>query len=42
MPGVFVVAAALAIGEAIDDLALIAEASLDGEWDGQVRYPPLR
>lgn len=42
MPGVFVVTAALAIGEVIEDLALIAEASLDDEWDGQVRYLPLR
>lgn len=42
MAGVFIVPARLAIGEAIEELALLAEASLDGEWDGQVRYLPLR
>jgi hypothetical protein len=42
MAGVFVVPATLAIGDAIDELVLIAEASLDGEWDGEVRYLPLR
>ena len=42
MAGVFVVPAMLAIGEAIEDLALLAEASLDGEWDSQVRYLPFR
>lgn len=42
MPGVFVVPAVLAIGDAIEELALIAEASLDDEWTGQVRYLPLR
>ena len=25
-----------------DDLLLIAECSLPGEWEGQVRYLPLR
>lgn len=42
MAGVIIVPAILAIGEAITDLALIAEASLDGEWDDQVRYLPLK
>jgi hypothetical protein len=39
---VFVVPAMMAIGDAIDDLVLLAKASLDGEWEGQVRYLPLR
>lgn len=42
MPGVFAVGSQLAIGIAIDDIALLAECSLEGEWDGQVRYLPLR
>ena len=42
MPGVFEVSRAVPISVAIDDLVLLAECSLDGEWDGQVRYLPLR
>ena len=30
------------IGEAITDLLLIATCSVDGEYNGQVRYLPLR
>lgn len=41
MPGVFEVATDLSIARAIDDLILIAECSLEGEWEGQVRYLPL-
>lgn len=41
MPGVIIVPASLSIGEAIADLALIAEASVDGEWNGAIRYLPL-
>lgn len=41
MPGVFEVSLGLPIGRAIDDLALIAECSIEGEWEGQVRYLPL-
>ena len=41
MPGVFVVPTRLSIGEAIEDLLLIAECSVEGEWQGQVRYLPL-
>jgi hypothetical protein len=29
------------IGSAIDDLLLLAECSLDGEWEGQVRFLSL-
>jgi hypothetical protein len=42
MPGVFEVSRAVPISVAIEDLVLLAECSLDGEWDGQVRYLPLR
>ena len=41
MPGVFEVGTRLSIARAIDDLLLIVECSLDGEWEGQVRYLPL-
>jgi len=42
LPGVFEVNRALAIGIAIEDVLLLAECSLEGEWEGQVRYLPLR
>ncbi len=42
MPGVFEVSRAVPIGLAIDDLLLLAEGSMEGEWEGQVRYLPLR
>jgi hypothetical protein len=41
MAGVFEVPNTLSIGGAIDDLLLIIECSLEGEWEGQVRYLPL-
>ena len=41
MPGVFEVSRAVPIGRAIEDLLLLAECSLDGEWEEQVRYLPL-
>lgn len=41
MPRVFEVGTALSMGRAIEDLVLIVECSLEGEWDGQVRYLPL-
>lgn len=41
MPGVFEVGRSVPVGKAIDDLLLIAECSLPGEWEGQVRYLPL-
>ena len=40
MPGVFEVSPG-PIGCAIDDLVLIAECSIEGKWEGQVRYLPL-
>jgi hypothetical protein len=38
MPGLVEVSRRIPIGRAIDDLLLIAECSLPGEWDGQVIY----
>lgn len=42
MPGIFEVDQNVPIGVAIEDIILIAECSLEGEWEGQVRYLPLR
>ena len=42
MPGLFAVPQDLPIGVVIDDLLLIAECSLEGEWEGRVRFLPLR
>ncbi len=42
MPGVFEIGHEVPLVRAIQDVVLIAECSLDGEWDGQVRYLPLR
>ena len=42
MPGVFEVGEHLFIREAIEDLLLIAECSQEGEWEGQIRFLPLR
>jgi hypothetical protein len=42
MSGVFEVSRNVAIRVAIEDILLIAEGSVEGEWEGQVRYLPLR
>jgi hypothetical protein len=42
MPGLFGVPHNLAVRSAIDEIMLIAHGSLAGEWEGQVRYLPLR
>ncbi len=42
MPGVFEVSRAVSIGVAIEDILLLVECSREGEWEGQVRYLPLR
>lgn len=42
MPGVFEVSRDVPLGVAIEDLLLIAECSIEGEWESQVRYLPLR
>jgi hypothetical protein len=41
MPGVFEVSRSVPIGRAIEDILLLAECSVDNEWEGQVRYLPL-
>lgn len=41
MSGVFEVSLDVPIGSAIEDILLLAECSLDGEWEGQIRYLPL-
>lgn len=42
MPGVFEVIQHMPVAQAIEDILLIAECSLEGEWEGQVRFLPLR
>jgi Domain of unknown function (DUF5615) len=42
MPGVFEVNRAVPIRSAVEDIMLITEGSAPGEWEGQVRYLPLR
>lgn len=41
MPGVFELRRGIPIGRAIEDIILLVECSLEGEWEGQVRYLPL-
>ena len=41
MPGVFAVSQSVPIALAIEDILLLWECSLEGEWEGQVRYLPL-
>jgi Domain of unknown function (DUF5615) len=42
MPGLFEVSRRVPVGLAIEELLLIAECSLEGEWEGQVRFLPLQ
>ena len=42
MPGMFEVSRRVPVGLAIEEIILIAECSLEGEWEGQVRFLPLR
>lgn len=42
MPGVFEVSLAASLGQAIDDLLLLVECSLENEWEGQIVYVPLK
>ena len=41
MPGAFIVPRSLSVGGAIEDLLLLCECSLEGEWEGIVLYLPL-
>lgn len=40
-PGVFEVQRSLPMSRVIEDLIILAEASHDGEWEGQVRFLPI-
>ncbi len=42
MPGVFEVSLKVPISVAIEEILLLAECSLEGEWEGQVNYLPLK
>jgi uncharacterized protein with PIN domain len=42
MPGVFEVIQRIPIAQVIEDILLLAECSLEGEWEGQVIFLPLR
>ncbi len=42
MPGVFEVSVQVPISVAIEDILLLAQCSLEGEWEGQVNYLPLK
>lgn len=41
MPGVFAVQSRAPLGAVIEDLALVAECSVEDEWEGQVLFLPL-
>lgn len=42
MPGVFEVNRTAPIGQVIEDILLLVECSLEGEWEGQIIYLPLK
>ena len=42
MPGLFEVSRRVPLGLAIEEIILIAECSLDNEWEGQIRFLPLK
>lgn len=42
MPGVFVVSQQTHIGQAIEETLILTECSLQGEWEGQIIFLPLR
>ncbi|HEX8844343.1 MAG TPA: DUF5615 family PIN-like protein [Pyrinomonadaceae bacterium] len=42
MPGVFELAQDVPIGLAIEEILILAECSLEGEWEGQIRFIPFR
>jgi Domain of unknown function (DUF5615) len=42
MPGIFQVGRDVQIRAAIEDILLLAECSWEGEWEGQIRYLPLK
>lgn len=42
MPGIFEVSRSTPIGPVIEDIVLLLECSLEGEWAGQIIYLPLK
>jgi hypothetical protein len=42
MPGVIALSQNLPIGEAIEELTILIEFSLENEWENQVVFVPLR
>ena len=42
MPGVFEVSLKVPVSLAIEEILLLAECSVQGEWEGQVNYLPLK
>ena len=42
MPGVFEVSRSVPVGLAIEDILLLTECSLEGEWEGRIGYLPLK
>lgn len=42
MPGVFEVSRSVPVAAVIEDILLLSACSNEGEWEGQVRYLPLR
>jgi predicted nuclease of predicted toxin-antitoxin system len=41
MPGVVEIGRKISIGQAIEDVLLLAECSREGEWEGRILYLPL-
>jgi hypothetical protein len=42
MPGVFEVSLKVPVSVAIEEILLLTECSIEGEWEGQVNYLPLK
>jgi Domain of unknown function (DUF5615) len=42
MPGLFEISRRIPVGLAIEEILLLNECSLEGEWEGQVRFLPLK
>jgi hypothetical protein len=42
MPGVFELRQQVPIAQAIEEILLIVECSLEGEWEDQIIFLPLR
>jgi hypothetical protein len=42
MPGVVEIKPVISVGDALEDLLLLIEATRDDEWEGLVKYIPIR